>query len=365
MNNNDNIPQADFSFVRYANCWEDSTLLIKALCPTRGKRLLSIASAGDNSLSLIASGAEVVAVDLNPAQLACAELRKESIRALEYSDFLKFAGTDISNARLETYTAIRPALGRAAQAYWDARTEIISAGFIHSGKFERYFQIFRRSVLPLIHSPRTLQELLKPKSLQARRDFYRDTWNNRRWNLLFRFFFSRTMMGRLGRDPAFFNHVQGRVSSRILQRAHYALTELDTSKNPYLSYILTGNFKPELPHYLQPENYRAIRQQIDHLTLRQGAVDAIAEEYGDCSFDGYNLSDIFEYLSSEQCAEVYGRLLKSARPKARLAYWNMLVPRQCPSSLASRICPLEREAQELFLEDRAFFYSRFVLEEVK
>jgi len=365
VNKENNRPPADFSFVRYANCWEDPALLVKALRPARGKRLLSIASAGDNSLSLVASGAEVVAVDLNPAQLACAELRKEAIRALDHATYLQFAGIDATSERLDAYRSIRPALGPAAQSYWDARADILAAGFIHAGKFERYFRLFRDWVLPLIHAPRTIHGLLEPKRLQARRDFYRDTWDNRRWKLLFRVFFSRTMMGRLGRDPAFFNHVEGRVSSRILQRAHYALTELDTSRNPYLSYILTGNYKPELPHYLQPENYRAIRQQIDHLTLRQGTVDAIAEEYGPRSFDGYNLSDIFEYLSPEQCVDVYGRLLKSARPAARLAYWNMLVPRQCPSSLASRIRPLESEAQQLFLEDRAFFYSRFVLEEVK
>lgn len=58
-----NTPDADFSFVRYANCWEDANLLIKSLLPTAGKRILSIASAGDNSLSMLVEGSEVVAAD--------------------------------------------------------------------------------------------------------------------------------------------------------------------------------------------------------------------------------------------------------------------------------------------------------------
>jgi len=365
VNNVTNIPQVDFSFVRYANCWEDAALLVRALRPTRDMRILSIASAGDNALSLLASGAEVVAVDLNPSQLACAELRREAIRTLEQPEFLKFIGITPCDTRLDMYRAIRPLLGTAAQTFWDNRGEIVKNGFIHAGKFEHYFQLFRKYVIPLIHSQRTVQRLMQPKELDARRAFYREVWNNHRWRLLFRIFFSEFLMGRLGRDPAFFKQVEGNVAARLLARASFAMGELDNSANPYLSYILTGNYQQALPHYLLPDNYSSIRQHLDRLTLKLGSIDEVATEYGAASFDGFNLSDIFEYLTPEQCEAVYGRLLDSARPGARLAYWNMLVPRQCPASLAARVTPLEKEAKTLFEQDLAFFYSRFVLEEVR
>lgn len=365
MNSEKTIPDADFSFVRYANCWEDPRLLIAALHPSPGKRILSIASAGDNSLSLLATGAEVVAADLNPAQLACAELRKEAIRALDQQEFLQFAGIASAGDRQKTYRGIRNTLTQNAQRYWDARPDVIASGFIHAGKFENYFRLFRTRIMPLIHRKETIQQLLQKKSQEERYQFYHQVWCNRRWKWLFRLFFSKRSMGKFGRDPEFFRHVEGSVADRILARTEHALTLLDTHTNPYLRYILTGNFGATLPHYLQSDNYEAIRRNIDNLTFRHGAIDAIAEEYGANSFDGYNLSDIFEYLSPEQCTEVYERLLAAARPKARFAYWNMLVPRKCPDSLADRVVLLEDEAQSLFHEDMAFFYSRFVIEEVR
>jgi len=57
-------------------------------------------------------------------------------------------------------------------------------------------------------------------------------------------------------------------------------------------------------------------------------------------------------------------LLDCAKPKARLAYWNMLVPRECPEGLRDRVVSRDAEARALFARDRAFFYSRFVIEEV-
>jgi S-adenosylmethionine-diacylglycerol 3-amino-3-carboxypropyl transferase len=365
VNKQTTTPNVDFSFVRYANCWEDAELLIQALRPAPGKRFLSIASAGDNSLSLLAGGAEVIAADLNPAQLACTELRKEAIRRLDQPAFLQFCGIQNSKNRLSVYAKIRASLSTDAQNYWDAHQDDIETGFIHVGKFENYFRLFRTRILPLVHRRKIVAQLLQPKDADARKHFYDSTWDNRRWQGLFRLFFSRRMMGRHGRDPEFFKHVEGSVADRILERARYALTELDTANNPYLTYILNGNFGNALPHYLLPKNYDAIRQNIDQLTIRRGAIDAIAEETGPDSFDGYNLSDIFEYLSPEQCTAVYGRLLAAARPSARFAYWNMLVPRTCPPSLSDRMVLLNEESTNLFNQDRAFFYSRFVLEEVQ
>ena len=46
--------RARFDIIRYANSWEDADLLVDALRPAPGKRMLSIASAGDNAFALVA-----------------------------------------------------------------------------------------------------------------------------------------------------------------------------------------------------------------------------------------------------------------------------------------------------------------------
>jgi S-adenosylmethionine-diacylglycerol 3-amino-3-carboxypropyl transferase len=57
-------------------------------------------------------------------------------------------------------------------------------------------------------------------------------------------------------------------------------------------------------------------------------------------------------------------LVSRATPGARLAYWNMLVPRSRPQSMAKRLKSLDDLGERLLLADKAFFYSRFVVEEV-
>ena len=84
-----------------------------------------------------------------------------------------------------------------------------------------------------------------------------DTW---RWRILFRLFFSRVVMGRLGRDPSFFRYVEGSVADRILARTRHALTALNPADYPYLQWILTGH------HHVpcQPEREKVA---IEHVIL--------------------------------------------------------------------------------------------------
>ncbi|MBU0479714.1 MAG: BtaA family protein [Proteobacteria bacterium] len=356
--------RADFSYIRYANCWEDTEILCRALEPAPGKRFLSIASAGDNSLGLLAEGAEVVATDLNLSQLACVDLRKEAIRKLSHADCLSFFGITSSDDRLQIYGDLRDALADDSAVFWDAHSNEIRDGFIHFGKFERYFQTFRRKILSLIHNREMIATLLTEKTREKRHQFYEKDWANFRWHLLFKIFFSKFVMGRSGRDPEFFRYVEVPVSESILSRTKYALTELETHNNPYLAYILTGNFTGCLPYYLQAEIFEKIKANIDNLTLYLGPVQDGAREQGNRKFDGFNLSDIFEYLDKETCSQLYRILLDHASSGARLAYWNMLVPRECPTELKEKITPKTDLARELFAIDKAFFYSNFIIEEV-
>jgi S-adenosylmethionine-diacylglycerol 3-amino-3-carboxypropyl transferase len=355
--------RARFDRVRYANGWEDPELLLRGLEPRAGARVLSIAAAGDNSFTLLAAGAEVVAVDVSAAQLALVELKASAVRELPHAETLAFLGVRGETDRRLIYRRLRPDLSPAARAFWDRRPGEVAAGVAHAGKFESYFRLFRRRVLPLVHRRRRVEELLEPRDSDGRRAFYAERWDTWRWRLLFRAFFSRTLMGRLGRDPEFFRYVEGSVADRILERARYALTELPVADNPYIEYILRGRFERTLPPWLAPERYQPLRAGLGRLTLHHGPVEEAAEVHRSAGFDGFNLSDIFEYLDAATCESVYRRLAACAAPGARFAYWNLLVPRRRPESLASRVRGLEDRAAELFRRDRAFFYSRFVLEE--
>ena len=353
--------RARFDYVRYANVWEDADVLCQALQPGAGKRILSIASGGDNSFALAADGATVIAADLSPAQLAMCELKRAAIRALDHEKLLAFIGVTDSPERLATYHALSSALPVDARAFWDGRPHEIRDGIVHAGKFERYFATFRRRVVPLIHPRRVVARLLSNRDREARTAFYRDVWNNWRWRLMFRLFFSRRVMGLMGRDPEFFRYVEGRVADRILQRAEYAFTVLPTHSNPYLNFIFTGSFGATLPRYLEPARFQQLRAGMDRLTFIRGPVQDVAGAHG--PFDGFNLSDIFEYLDPPTSASIYAMLLDAARPAARFAYWNMLVPRRRPAEVADRVRSLNDRAAALLAVDRAFFYSAFVLEQ--
>jgi S-adenosylmethionine:diacylglycerol 3-amino-3-carboxypropyl transferase/phosphohistidine swiveling domain-containing protein len=348
--------RAEFSAIRYAQCWEDADVLLAALDVRPGDVCLSIASAGDNSLALLTrQPAQVLAVDLNPAQLACLELRVAAYRCLDHAGLLELIGSTPSHRRVELYQCCRGALSPDTRRFWDACD--IAEGIGGAGKFERYFTLFRNRVLPLVHSRRRVEQLLTGGA--ARREFYATHWDTWRWRLLFQVFFSRFVMGRLGRDPSFFQYVEGSVADRIMERARYALTELDPADNPYLQWILTGRHATALPFALRKENFDAIRTNLDRLEWRCAAIEDVLAER---NFDRFNLSDIFEYMSPANYEQLLERLAQAGKPGGRLVYWNMLAPRQRPERLADRLRSLP--AESLFRQDKAFFYRALIIEEV-
>ncbi len=357
--------RVDFSAVRYAQVWEDADVLLAGLEVRPGDVCLSIASAGDNALALLtADPARVVAIDVSPAQLACVALRVAAYRTLEYAELLELMGSRPSGRRLELYHRCRPALGASERAFWDQRRAAIEQGIGSHGRFERYFALFRRIVLPLVHRKATVRQLLQPRLPAARREFYDRRWDTWRWRLLFRLFFSRTVMGRLGRDPEFFRYVEADVAASILRRTRHALRELDPAANPYVHWILTGTHGEALPCALRPEHFDTIRGRLERFEWHCTSLEEFLGRAPRRSIDRFNLSDVFEYVSPEHYHRLLETIAGAARGGARLAYWNMLAPRSRPESMAERLRPLDELAARLHAIDRAFFYSAFRVEEV-
>ena len=81
-------------------------------------------------------------------------------------------------------------------------------------------------------------------------------------------------------------------------------------------------------------------------------------------FSGFNLSDIFEYMSEDAMENIYRKLIDSSEKNARIVYWNMLAPRSLPESLSTYAVKRPELEKELFAKDKAFFYSALRIEQI-
>lgn len=358
--------------IRYARCWEDADMLLAALNVQPGDTCLSIGAAGDNTLALLSRApGRVIAIDYNPAQIACLALRVAAYRCLSHSELLELVGVRASSRRAALYRRCQGTLDADARAFWDAHPHLIAEGIGNIGKFERYLSLFRRWCLPLVHGRKQLERLFEPRTAEARRCFYAQQWDTPRWRLLLRLFGSRWLLERLGRDAAYFAHTSQHDCSHIGQRVRHVLTALDPADNPYVQWLLHGPATDTFPLALREEHFATIRANLERLEWH---CTPLADWLHTCPPDTIqhcNLSDVFEYLAPDETAQVFAALVRAARPGARLAYWNMLVPRagagltvETPGG-RRQLQPLPHLAAQHAARDQVPFYSRFVLEAVE
>lgn len=346
-----------FSLLRYANCWEDTDILLEGLQIGENEVGLSVASGGDNTLAmLLKCPKKIYAFDINPTQLYCTELKMTCIRNLTYEQTLAFLGLADCD-RLRVYAALRNELTGAARAYFDGNRKMICRGLIHAGKFERYFRLFRRYVIPLFSTRKTFYRFSRLEDTDEQWEFYSKKINNRRLKALFKIYFGSKVMGKLGRDKSFYDYVEDKKDSDkdIKARFEYGISHTENRSNPYLNYIADNTFTGDcLPVYLRRENYETIRRNLDRVELIHGNLLSIRN----MTFDFFNLSDIFEYMSEEEFASNVVHLEELAGENARIAYWNM----QNKRYIGSENFTYERELSErLFEKNKSYFYRDFLL----
>jgi S-adenosylmethionine-diacylglycerol 3-amino-3-carboxypropyl transferase len=314
MHSSEIAAKADFGHIRYAQLWEDADVLTEALGDVSGGTLVSICSAGDNALAMLTlDPAKVVVVDLSPAQIACLRLRIGAFRTLTHREFLELMGARPSARRRQLLERVTEALDPGTRAFWATLADDVAAhGAGGVGKFETYFRIFRRRLLPLVHSRRTIDDIFVSRELPEREEFFERRFNTCRWRLLLNIFFSRFVMGRMGRDRAFFDHVDGSPAQHVARRIRHAGIACDPAENPYLHWIMKGTHGDALPMPWREDHFETIRARLDRLDIRPGSLEAFVST-GERA-DGFNLSDIFEYMSPEMFATVYASILDAANP---------------------------------------------------
>ncbi len=353
---------ADYSFIRYSNCWEDTDILLKGLDIKPNEIGLSIASGGDNTLALLLKNPKkVYAFDLNKTQLYCLELKIICFKNLSYKEIISFLGINNDYDRLTTYNKIKSKLSSEARTYFNNNIKIIKTGIIHIGRFERYFQLFRKYIIPLISNHKNFYDFSQMEDLKKQKYFYENKINNKRLKILFKIYFGSKIMGSLGRDKSYYKYVEDKKESGkdIKLRFEYGISNTINKTNPYLNYILNNNFFPEsLPTYLKEKNYKIIKKNIDKISIIYGNLLSITN----LKFDFFNLSDIFEYMSDEEFNQNIKKIKSLSNNNARIVYWNM----QNKRYINDNNIKFNKElSSKLFKKNKSYFYRNFLVYQVR
>lgn len=312
-------------YIHYSNCHEDAAFVLEQIT-NKPKRILSIASALDNSLAmLLLEPDEVVAIDSNDTQIYLCRLKQCGIKHLGYEDFLVLIGIAEGDSKA-LYEKLREYLDEDARAYFDSHIYLISEiKLVNCGRFEYYFSVFKNKVLPLIHSKKTVDAFMNAEDMSRQREIYYKSFNNLRFRAMFKLFFSEAIMKRLGRDKEYFKYNKGSLSALLKRKFEVCVDNNPNLNNPYLQYIVLNRFSA-LPIYLRRENFDLIKRNIDKLTIRKAEFSQIVSE--DEKYDFMYLSDIFEYMDASVMEEMSRSVSEALTEGGEVLFFNMMNPRR-------------------------------------
>lgn len=317
-------------YIHYSNCHEDSAFVLEHI-KNRPKRILSIASALDNSLAMLLLEPDgIVAIDSNDTQIYLCRLKQCGIKHLDYDSFLVLIGIAEGDSRA-CYEELREHLDDKTRDYFDSHIYLISdTKLVNCGRFEYYFSVFKNKVLPLIHSKKTVDAFMRAKDISEQREVYRKKFNNLRFRRMFKLFFSEAVMKRVGRDKEYFRYNNGSLSSLLKRKFEICIENNPNLNNPYLQYIVFNKFSA-LPVYLIRENFDLIKRNIDRLTIKKADFKSALSD-GE-KYDFMYLSDIFEYMDASVMDEMSEAIKGSLNDGGEVMFFNMMNKRQLSAGL--------------------------------
>lgn len=354
--------------VVYSNVWEDPELNRVSLKVKPGQNVLSITSGGCNSLSLLLEDpGKLISIDLNPAQLSMLEFKRAAIMELNYEEFIDSMGTPFlfkpakpAEYRVELYNRIKKHMPTYAVDFWNENLNQIKDGIMMCGKVEKFFKIYR-TLLGFLYAKEDLLSLFKADNLEQQKERYA-AFRKKRWNALHRLLLNRGVLSLVKGAHSFAQVDFEDFASNLNHKRTLGMTRFFNPDNYFMCLLMLGGHFHEqgMSPYLLRENYPKLQQNIDKLEIFKGTIGEVLKKDGPGSYDRFNLSNIFEWMTNEVFNGIIREVLELARPGSRMAWrYTFARPRELDAENLSRLAYEPELSDELFKQDRAFIYESF------
>jgi S-adenosylmethionine-diacylglycerol 3-amino-3-carboxypropyl transferase len=327
-----------------------------------GGHHLSVASAGDMPLSLLALGAErVTAVDVDAAQLHLLQLKLAAVRTLERESAIAFlgylpAGRRDRRAWLQRVAEVLPVDSRA---FWREHGGAAERGAVWAGRYER----FVRRAARIAGAPFAggFRALFSAGSREEQEEVFRARFERTPLRAIFRLLFHPRVYSGRGMDPRGLRH---RDSARSLGDQYFesfrALCTATPARENHLLqlHVLGRVLTPDtVPAYLARGGFERVRSAGERLRVEHADLVSFLEGAPRAAFDGAHLSNVPDWLDQGDFDSLMNALARAVRPGGR-AVWRFLhVDRRLTAHLRDRVVIDPELGSALREEDRFPFYA--------
>lgn len=375
-----------FSGLVYPQIWEDPDVDMAAMELTSGHRLVTIGSGGCNVLAYLSwSPGRIDVVDLNLHHIALNRLKLAAFRHLpSRADVVRMFGMENVRSNSASFDIfLAPNLDPQTRSYWERRRwngrrriDAFDRNIYRSGLLGRF--IATGHLLARLHRV-DLTEFSNTRSLREQRLFF-DTQIAPLFDKpLIRWLTSRksSLFG-LGIPPQQYDELarssEDRTMAPILRQRLEKLACHFPLRDNYFAWQAFARRYPEKsegcpPTYLRPENYLAIRENVDSVAVHHASVTELLARKPAASVDRYVLLDAQDWMTDDQLNELWAEIGRTAAPGARVIFRTAGEPSilegRVRGAILGRWAYLSDRSQELTLQDRSAIYGGFHIYELR
>jgi S-adenosylmethionine-diacylglycerol 3-amino-3-carboxypropyl transferase len=346
------------SGIVFTRAWEDDRLDVAVLAIRPGERVLAVAAAGDIPLVIAAAGAaEVVAVDLNPAQLRLAALKIASAPLDPAERYRWFEVGRVPDPIRRYREVLRPRLAPEDCAFWDRHIGMFERDFHRHAGVERSFARLGRLVrLILPGVDRRIEAFDDPVEQQQ---WWRAHARPRLFGPLTHWLARHTaVLSPLAPNGHELRRMrESDYSHALANRIDGVLGRTLVRRHPWWRPAFSGRpaDQGDGAAWLDPDLGPRVAPSAGAIRLVLGDLTGVLERAAPASFDAVTISNVPDWLDHEDGNRLAAALADAVRPGGRILVRSILPDGGLPTHPALTVDPV---SAGLVDEERTALYGR-------
>lgn len=281
----------------------------------RGARALCIASGGETAFDLLLGGAkDVIAIDINPAQVLLVHLKAALFRNLPPEAI----DTAFLHDARPAFARLRQNLPPEVNDYFQAHPEALAGGLVHAGRIDRSLTLGMKLLQTFFVPRRRIERLLSQPNLQEQQQAYREHAKSLRSRLGLKLGFHPLVLRRIF-GSQLGSLAPAEFGDKVRRDFETVFTTVPAWDNPYLWQTMLGRYPEQgMPGWLTPFGHSRMRQVISRLGLETGDVAEWLLARDEPTLDLVCLSNVTDMAGDDEKRRLIDGFAEALKPGGRV-----------------------------------------------